>query len=196
MFCSNCGNQINENARYCAFCGAKQRQEDSVLPPSPMPAVPVSGRPAAQRTPFKGRVIGLLMIFVAVILILMGVGQLALSVMGSTAIAQVTGYEQQYIIHNDESTRNPSRYKLEYQFSVKGERYTGSVTRVFPGGSHMRQTISVRYLPFWPHINAEDDAGMSLAGPVMIGLGVLVLVLAVKKKSRLRDNAGKWLNSK
>jgi hypothetical protein len=85
----------------------------------------------------------LLMIPIAVILILLGIGQLALGVAGSTVTAQVTGYEQKYIINNDESTRNPSRYKLDYQFSVNGKRYTGSVTRVFPGGSHMRQTALI-----------------------------------------------------
>jgi hypothetical protein len=131
----------------------------------------------------------LLMIPVAVILILIGFGHMALAVVGSTATAQVTGYEQKYIINKDESTRNPSRYKLEYQFSVNGERYSGSVTRVFPGGSHMRQTIPVRYLPFWPHVNAEDGETAGLAGPVMTGLGILLLVLEIKRKFRLRNKS-------
>ena len=52
------------------------------------------------------------MITVVVILILLGFGQLAFPLVGSTTAAQVTGYEQQYIINNYESTRNPSRYKL------------------------------------------------------------------------------------
>ena len=189
MFCMNCGNPINENARYCASCGAARRRENSVLPPSSVPAVPVSDRPAAPRKPLRGRIMDLLMIPAAVILILLGIGQLALGVVGSTATAQVTGYEQKYIINNDDSTRNPSRYKLEYQFSVNGERYTGSVTRVFPGGSHMRQTIPVRYLPFWPHVNAEDGETAGLAGPVMTGLGALLLVITVKRKSRSRNKS-------
>jgi len=81
----------------------------------------------------KDRIMDLLMIPIAIILILLGISQLALGVVGSTVTAQVTGYEQKYIINNDESTRNPSRYKLDYAFSVNGKRYTGSVTRVFPG---------------------------------------------------------------
>jgi hypothetical protein len=117
----------------------------------------------------------------------LGIGQLALGVAGRTATAQVIGYEQVLFINNDDSTRNPSRYKLEYQFSVNGERYTGSVTRVFSGGSHMRQTIPVRYLPFWPHVNAEDGETAGLAAPVMTGLGAALLVLEVKRKSRLRN---------
>ena len=189
VFCLNCGNRINENARFCVSCGAAQRRENSVLPASSVPAVPVSDRPTASRKPLKGRIMDLLMIPIAVILILLGIGQLALGVAGSTVTAQVTGYEQKYIINNDESTRNPSRYKLEYQFSVNGERYSGSVTRVFPGGSHMRQTIPVRYLPFWPYVNAEDGETAGLAGPVMTGLGALLLVITVKRKSRSRNKS-------
>lgn len=188
MFCPNCGNVLNENARFCVSCGATQRREDSVPPP----AVPVSAQPAmvqltVPRKLLKDRIMDLLVIPVAIILILMGIGYMALGVVGSTVTAQVTGYEHKYIIHNDESTRNPSRYKLEYQFSVNGERYTGSVTRVFPGGSHIRRTIPVRYLPFWPHVNAEDGGTAGLAGPIMTGLGVLLLVVTVKRKFRPRN---------
>lgn len=118
------------------------------------------------------------MIPVAIILILLGIGSMALVVAGRTVTTQVTGYEQVLYLNNDDSTRNPSRYKLEYRFSVNGELYTGSVTRVFSGGSHMRQTISVRYLPFWPHVNAEDSGGVNPAGPVTLGTGILLLVLA------------------
>ena len=117
----------------------------------------------------------------------MGVGYMALSVVGRTTTAEVTGIEQVLLINNDDSTRNPSRYKLEYTFSVGGEQYTGSVTRVFEGGSHMRSTIEVRYLPFWPHVNTEDGGSAGFAGPVMVGVGVLVLVLGIREKSRLRN---------
>jgi hypothetical protein len=51
----------------------------------------------------------------------------------------------------------------------------------------MRQTIPVRYLPFWPHVNAEDGETAGLAAPVMTGLGAALLVLEVKRKSRLRN---------
>ena len=190
MFCRNCGTALSESARFCVSCGAAARQEG--MPPSPAvsaPApVPTASR-AAVKKPLRDRIMSLLTLPVAVILILLGAGQLALSVVGSTTTAQVTGYEQKYFINNDESTRNSSRYKLEYQFSVNGERYTGSVTRVFPGGSHMRQTIPVRSLPFWPHVNAEDGETAGLAGPVMTGLGALLLVITVKRKSRFRNKS-------
>ncbi len=184
MFCPNCGNPINEHARFCASCGAARRWEDSVPPPAP--AVPASTRPAPRKT-LKDRFMDNMLIPVAIILLLMGVGYMALSVVGRTTTAEVTGIEQVLLINNDDSTRNPSRYKLEYTFSVGGEQYTGSVTRVFEGGSHMRSTIEVRYLPFWPHVNAEDGGSAGFAGPVMVGVGVLVLVLGIREKSRLRN---------
>jgi hypothetical protein len=183
MFCSNCGPEISAQDSFCSGCGAKTGAQ-----PTAPQSTPVTKPPSAQ-PPLKNKLLELLMIPVAVILILLGIGQLALSVVGSTTTAQVTGYEQKYFINNDESTRNSSRYKLEYQFSVNGERYTGSVTRVFPGGSHMRQTIPVRYLPFWPHVNAEDGETAGLAGPVMTGLGALLLVITVKRKSRFRNKS-------
>ncbi len=183
MFCRHCGTKNPAQAGFCSGCGAKAGAQKGAPQPIPAPKRP------SERQTLKNKLMDLLIIPVAVILILLGIGQLALGVAGSTATAQVTGYEQKYILHNDESTRNSSRYKLEYQFSVNGERYTGSVTRVFPGGSHMRQTIPVRYLPFWPHVNAEDGETAGLAGPVMAGLGVLLLVVAVKRKSRPRNKS-------
>ncbi len=184
MFCRHCGAQLQAGAGFCSNCGAARRREDSVLPPAP--AVPASSRPAP-RKPLKDRIMDSMLIPVAIILLLMGIGSMALSVVGRATTAQVTGYEQVLFINNDDSTRNPSRYKLEYTFSAGGEQYTGSVTRVFPGGSHMRQTIPVRYLPFWPHVNAEDGKTAGFAGPVMAGVGVVVLVFGIKKKSRLRN---------
>ncbi len=127
------------------------------------------------------------MIPVAIILVLLGIGSAALTVVGSTTTAEVTDYEQVMFDNNDDSSRNPNRYKLEYQFSVNGERFTGSVTRVFPGGSHMRQTLQVRYLPFWPQVNAEDGGMAGPAGLIMIGIGVVLLVLGVKNKFRRRN---------
>ena len=166
MFCPSCGNPINEQARFCASCGA----------PCGSPAVLVSGHPAAPRKSLKDRIVDSLPITIGCILLVMSVGYMSLSVIGRVTTAQVTEYEQVLIINNDDSTRNPSRYKLQYTFSVGGKKYTGSVTRVFSGGSHMRQTIPVRYLPFWPHVNAEDGKAAGIAGPVMAGIGVDVLV--------------------
>lgn len=170
MFCENCGTKLPDNAKFCVSCGASRWQE--ALEPS------------------KKKIMDFLMIPVAIILILLGIGSMALAVAGRTVIAQVTGYEQVMYLNNDDSTRNPRRYQLDYQFAVKGERYTGSVTRVFEKGSHLQKILRVRYLSFWPHVNAEDGTmGMVLAGPVLIGVGILLLVSGVKKKPRFRNKS-------
>jgi hypothetical protein len=129
----------------------------------------------------------LLLIPVGIILILLGIGSIILTVGGRTTTAQVTDYEQVMYINNDESTRDPRRYKLEYQFTVNGERYTGSVTRVFEKGSQTRKTIPVRYLPFLPSVNNEGGDGNLLGGLVMGGLGALLITAGNKQKRRARN---------
>ncbi|HNW03843.1 MAG TPA: zinc-ribbon domain-containing protein [Oscillospiraceae bacterium] len=189
MFCKNCGTGLSDGAKFCAACGAAVHAAVPAAPASkPAPARAASPDTAAN-APLKKGIMEYLMLPAAVILILIGIGHMALAVAGRPVTAQVTGCERALILNNDDSTRNPNRYKLEYRFSANGEQYTGSVTRVFEGGSQMRKTLPVRYLPFWPHVNAEDGAGMGLVGPAAAGLGVLVLALAVRKKSPRRNAA-------
>jgi hypothetical protein len=179
MFCKNCGTKLTDEAGFCTGCGAKiERTPNAPSQSEPKPA-PLPR--AAVQKPLKDRIFNWLMIPVGILLLIMGLGHLSLAVAGNPATAQVTDCEQVLFLNNDDSTRNPSRYKLEYQFSVNGERYTGSVTRVFPGGSQTRQTIPVRYLPFWPPVNAEDS-DVNPAGPVMLGAGILLLLLGVRRK--------------
>lgn len=183
MFCRQCGNRINENASFCPACGAALQTEAQPFSTASAPvSAPVRSSYSTKKNQPKDGLMNILLIAVSVILILLGIGQMALMIAGRSTTAHVTGYEQVLFMHNDDSTRNPSRYKVAYEFSVKGERYTGSVTRVFEGGSHMKQTIPVRYLLIWPYINSEDSGKESLAGPVMVGAGVLILVLSIKKK--------------
>ncbi len=185
MFCSNCGNAADENTRFCASCGAALRRENPIPPPAP--AVPVSGQPAAPRKPLKDRIMDWLLIPVAIILLLMGFGYMILSVAGRATTAQVIGNEQIYIVNNDDSTRDSRRYKPEYEFAAGGKHYTGSVTRIFGGGSRTRSTVAVRYLPFRPHVNAEDGGAAGLVGSVMPGAGIVALVLGIRGKFRLRN---------
>lgn len=194
MFCEKCGTPLPDEVKFCVSCGAARRQEvfppDGSFVPSAAPVPGQSGNGSiAKSTPRKKKIMDLLLIPVGIILILLGIGGMALTVGGRTTTAQVTGYEQVMYLNNDESTRDPRRYKLEYQFTVNDERYTGSVTRIFEGGSHMRQTIPVRYLPFWPSVNDEESDRSILGSLVMSGLGVLLLVVANRQKYRVKDLA-------
>ncbi len=176
MFCKNCGLKLPDGAKFCAGCGA----ETGVRQVAPHPAPSVVQSVTAVKPRKKG--MGSLMVIVSAFLIFIGLGYMALTVAGETITAQVTGYEQVLIMNNDDSTRDSRRYKLDYQFAVNGKMYNGSVTRIFEGGSHLQKTLQVRYLPFWPHVNSEDGTGRIVAGPVAMGLGVLILALTVRGK--------------
>ena len=183
MFCKRCGTELQAGGSFCSSCGAKT---DAIWPDAkqaPRSSQSSPSSPSAARQSLKNKLMDWVLLAVSVLVILLGIGYLGLAVAGRTVTAQVTDYEQVLFINNDNSTRNPSRYKLEYSFAVNGQRYTGSVTRVFPNGSHMRQTISVRYLPFWPSVNAEEK-DVDPAGPVTLGAGVLLLAYTIRKKVR------------
>ena len=179
MFCRHCGTQLRTGFGFCSNCGAARREDAAPLP--------VSARPAAPRKPLKNRMMDAMRIPAALLLLLVGSGYMTLFVAGRAVTAQVIGVERMHIVNNDESTGDSRRYKLDYAFSAGGERYTGSVTRVSGGGSQMRSTIPVRYLPFWPHVNAEDSAAAGLTGPVLVGLGILLLVYGMRERHRLRN---------
>ncbi len=190
MFCEYCGKETNDTARFCVACGAAlqtQAQPAKAALAQSKAAVVLQNIPGKKQC--KKGLMDLLVIPIVIILLLMGTGSMVLTLAGRTVTAQVTGYEQVLIMNDDNSTRNPSRYKLEYQFAVNGERYDGSVTRTFEKGSHMRKTLRVRYLPPWPHVDAEDGSTkMVLAGPVMIGAGILLLVFGIKRRPRIGIN--------
>jgi hypothetical protein len=194
MFCEKCGNKLPDEANFCVNCGAARRQEAfaparPVAPPADSALEQAGNGSTAQNGPRGKKIMDLLLIPVGLIMILLGIGGMALIVSGRTTTAQVVDYEQVMYLNNDESSRDPRRYKLEYQFTVNGERYTGSVTRIFEGGSHMRQTLTVRYLPFWPSVNDEEGHGNILGSLAMSGLGVLLLVAGSRQKCRAKDLA-------
>ena len=54
MFCTNCGNQIPDDTRFCPFCGVRIAPvpEDSEVPAEPAPSEPASAEPSpAEPTP-------------------------------------------------------------------------------------------------------------------------------------------------
>lgn len=57
----------------------------------------------------------------------------------------------------------------------------------------MRQTIPVRYLPLWPHVNTEES-DMNPAGLVMLGAGILLLAAGVRKNSVIGIKTGRWFD--
>lgn len=133
-----------------------------------------------RRLRFKRMFSKILLFIVALMLIIMGVGNIALQVAGKSTVAKVMDYEQVLYLSNDDSSRNPNRYKVNYQFAVEGQQYRGSVTRVFKDGSHMRETMAVLYLTMRPSINGEDRGNLSPTGLVLIASGVVLFILSLR----------------
>ncbi len=181
MFCANCGRPIYKNARYCPFCGAENSAALEEAPGQSPLAVTERGRIAVGKGSIKEKIWRIFSLPLAVILILIGSGYLVLPLAGRRVEARVTACEQVLVLQDDPSSWDSRRYRLKYQFFVNGEGYTGSVIRIFKNGSQVRNTLPVRYLSFWPSVNAEEAVQLSVAGPIFLAAGVLLLVISRRK---------------
>lgn len=185
MFCKNCGNVMSDNAKFCATCGTMQSESSQYDHQKPVMAQQIS--PPVQKKRKKGT--SILIILVGIALVLLGIAQFTLTIAGKTTKGQIVRTEQKMYLNNDESTRDPTRYTLYYEFTVKGEKYSGSVTKKLKYGltassDGTRPAISVRYLPFWPHINTEENDTVSITGFFLIGLGILLFILEARAKKK------------
>lgn len=176
MFCTHCGKQIREGARFCPSCG---RALNTTTTAAPSPSAVI--RPKPKRS-IPAILLGLLLLAFAL-------SQMALSMIGATATAVVTDYERRIHIgpgQDEGNTRDPTRYEVFYRFTAAdGREYTGSVTKSFPYGIKAApdgalQTLAVRYLPMMPHINAPDGEANLLPGLSLLGLAALLFALGVK----------------
>ena len=167
MYCRNCGKQIKENQQFCSGCGNK------IVCQNPS-AISNNASTIVKKKVKKKR--NWLFVIVGIIIILLGTGQLALSLVGKTTNAQVTSYERKLFLNNDTSSRNSNRYTINYAFMVDGIKYDGTYTSIFEGSSYMKPTITIRYLTFWPHVNSEDSFKTSLGGPIMLLIGLLLVI--------------------
>ncbi len=170
MFCTHCGKQIREGARFCPSCG---------------PTLGIAGAAAGQRKSKRS----IPAILLGLLLLAFAVSQMALGIIGSTATAVVTDYERRIHIgpgQDEGNTRDPTRYEVFYRFTATdGKEYTGSVTKSFPCGikaahDDALQTLAVQYLPVIPHINAPDGDINLLPGLSLLGLAALLFALSVK----------------
>lgn len=176
MFCTRCGKQIREGARFCPSCGRALNSAAAAAPPPDATA-----RPKPKRS-VPAILLGLLLLAFAV-------SQMALGMIGATATAVVTDYERRIHIgpgQDEGNTRDPTRYEVFYRFTAAdGREYTGSVTKSFPYGIKAApdgapQALAVRYLPMMPHINAPDGEANLLPGILLLGLAALLFALGIK----------------
>lgn len=182
MYCKHCGTGLEDNARFCASCGA---QRQSAVPGAPVNQTYQSScAPVSAAAPPRRKKRSVIVILAAVLVILADFQFMSLSIVGKTATASVTSARQDRQSYG-ESTPDPRRFRIDYTFFVDGESYSGSGAMIFKHGVRSGQTIRVRYLPYYPAINAPADNTKVLGGLLMSGLGVFVLVLGVRGKGRM-----------
>ena len=178
MFCTHCGKQLREDARFCSSCGRALEAAGAASAAPPPGAVT---RPKPKRS--------VPAILLGVLLLAFAVSQMALGVIGATATAVVTDYERRIHVgpgQDETNTRDPTRYEVFYRFiAADGREYTGSVTKSFPYGIKAvpdgpPQTLAVRYLPMMPHINAPAGETNILPSVLLLGLAALLFALGIK----------------
>ena len=72
---------------------------------------------------------------------------------------------------------NGIQYDVEFSYTVDGREYTGTFSNM-PSGYTAGQEISVFYDPQNPEHTANSRSG-KIIGPVMIGIGALVVIIGV-----------------
>lgn len=137
--------------------------------------------------PVPRRTTDLLLVLAGTLLVFFGAAHTALVVAGKPETANITFCRQVSIVGNRDSSRNSNRYELEYAFAVNGQQYTGSATKILPVGSHLQQTVTVLYLPFWPRFNAEKT-GVGLTGPAGLAVGLLIVAVGVRSITHVGSN--------
>lgn len=179
MFCTHCGKQLREDARFCPSCGRALDAAGAASTASP-PGAAAGQRKLKRSIPA---------IFLALLLLAFAVSQMALGVIGTVATAVVTDYERRIHVgpgQDEGNTNDPTRYELFYRFTAAdGKEYTGSATKSFPYGikavsDDAPQTLVVRYLSFIPHINAPDGETNILPSVLLLGLAALLFALGIK----------------
>ena len=191
MFCTSCGKQTREGVRFCPSCGREVGGGEAAR------AAPPAGAVVGQRGKSKISVVPILL---ALLLSAFAISQMGLGMIGATATAAVTDYEQRIHVgpgQDEGNTRDPTRYEMFYEFTAAdGKEYIGSVTKSFPYGikavqGGAPQTLAVRYLAFMPHINAPDGETNNLPGILLLGLAALLFALGIKGSVSIGNAKGR-----
>lgn len=157
MFCSNCGKQLGENARFCDGCGAQQgvvnndaNSASNQQTPDPQPnvnyqAAPVAAGPQAKKTPKKKNII----ITAAVVLCAFIIGKFVIAPsMLSDSGSGSTGGNLGNIVSNTENTVGST--DSQTQTDTSSSTYSSST--VTTGSAYddiLTQAYIVHFQPFF-----------------------------------------------
>ena len=129
-------------------------------------------------------------IFIAVMLIIMGLVQVLLGLVGELDTAVITNIRRQGGERND-SIPNRYNYSISYSFTLPdGKKAYGYTTKIGDSvyikvSNSNISTLPVRYLKALPLINAPDsNAGIRAGNFILVGTGILIIKLIRPRKKR------------
>ena len=129
-------------------------------------------------------------------MIALGVGRLALGVVGEHGTAVITSVRRQ----GGELTTagKPGRYfyHIGYSFNLPDGRIVDGWTARVGDSTYIKaygkSTIPVRYLKVLPQVNApESSTRLSIGQPVLIGAGIFLIVVMNRDMNRKKINKNK-----
>lgn len=172
-YCEQCGAALGPDVKFCGKCGAPVGEAASPAPQAKVSSAQaqacavLEAAPKRKRSPILGRVLAIL---AGLALIFLGLRGPILGIVGETDTAVIT---------NASGPDDEDQYQITYQFFVGGARVTGAYTQETLNITTLPRegaTITVRYLPAWPGLNAPArETAPGLTNLLLVGLGVLLI---------------------
>jgi hypothetical protein len=182
-FCTQCGQPLNNDALFCANCGARRGANVSVnASPPGVAQPPVQPAYIAPAAPPRRRA-SIPIILIGILLILVSLSSLAILVIGQPAAGTVVDVEQ---VIDSSSDRMDYNYRISYTFTdSKGNSRNGSYTmnKVYNISSlpAVGSTLTIKYIAGAPFLNAASGRGNPGVGMLILaGLGLLLIILGAK----------------
>ncbi len=132
----------------------------------------------------------ILLAFIGILLLLYGTMMPLLSMIGEKTWGEIT------VVRREGGERNvavPNRYtySVGYEFSLDNGAIVYGNTKVignaYSAGIPMGRT-AIRYLKVFPHLNAlEQDARLSIGTVILMAAGILLLVVALRKRDKKKN---------
>lgn len=130
-------------------------------------------------------------IFIAVMLILYGLVQVSLGLIGEKDTAIITNIRRQGGERND-PVPNRYNYSISYSFTLPNGKKVDGFTQKIGNSVYIKVSnsntsiVPVRYLKVLPQINAlENDTGFKMGNLILIGTGIFIIKLIKPRKKRV-----------
>ncbi|MEQ8198899.1 MAG: hypothetical protein ABRQ27_12970 [Clostridiaceae bacterium] len=140
---------------------------------------------------YKSRLAPVLLALLGAALMAYGAFNCFLSIAGKNTTASIASSTY---FHKSKNTPNTYTYNVSYRFQVDGKSYTGSgyITKKMYGGP--TGSLSIKYFPFVPSMNAPAKSmegniwGMFLGGGFLLVLDIAIIKQERRKRKRKEEN--------